>query len=269
MSLSRWALSAFIVWYLVSLVVAAVPGAATLEAVRPVRHAPYDRVSGYLAPWFDSAAGVVAHMARRISASVDVVRPATGEVLTQAGMAQRWDMFANPLRTAQYLRVKWYVAATSGGSTRPRWSGTKLVLPTSREDRVRGVTSFRDFSLDRPLAGAIDRDHPSGAADPESLRKFERALRPAIHYFTRQFEETRLGPDEHVVRVEAWHGTAAIPPPYASTEDHGTGVPRLQALRNYYDGVLEEPVIDTTYPPYFAVQNESDIRWTLEYIESR
>jgi hypothetical protein len=120
------------------------------------------------------------------------------------------------------------------------------------------------------MAGALDRSHPSGnPADTASIRTFEAALRPAVHYLTREFERARLEQDERITRIEVWHGAAEVAPPDAPPAVRERRALRLIALRNYADGAIEEPVITTKYPPYFAVQAESDIVWTLEYIEDR
>jgi hypothetical protein len=268
MSASRWALSAFLVWYIGSLLVAAIPIPAQIHHPQPIAEVRDSALSAHLTPWLDRAAGVVWAIATRLSRSVAPIRPLTGSLLVQSGLAQRWDMFASPLRYDDYLRVKWYVSPAGALARKASWAATRLVLPTDREDRVRGPASLRSFSMDRPLASALDRFHPSGnPTDTASLQAFAEALRPAMRYLTRDFESQRLDRAERVSRVEVWHGRSDLPPPDVATSPRRAL--RLEVLRNYYAGAIEEPVISALYPPYFAVQTEGDIVWTLEYIEER
>ena len=72
-----------------------------------------------------------------------------------------------------------------------------------------------------------------------------------------------------VERIEVWHGSASIGAPNATNELRERRARRLESLRNYYEGTIEEPVLTTALPPYYATQPEADILWTLEYVESR
>ena len=42
---------------------------------------------------------------------------------------------------------------------------------------------------------------------------------------------------------------------------------RLEILRRYYQGPVEDHLGRPTYPPYHVVEEEADIAWFLEYFE--
>jgi len=270
MPVSRWVVSLFVVWYLTALVLSALPQPAGVQGpLAPSR--PHNRLSGIVAPVLDSAAATLAPAFRILWTTTWPVRPLTADALQRVGLAQRWDMFADPSHQDDYLRVRYYVVAAQARAANPSWTATELIFPSHREDRVRTLASFRTFHLDRTMMSALDRFHVdrSQPIPPDAPRavEFETALRPSVRYFARRFQATRLSAGEQIVRIEVWHGAATDAGAISSPQTDGSRAARLDALRRYYSGPVEDTLLTAAYPPYLSVEREADLAWTLEYIE--
>src|SRR5204863_6078287 len=111
----------------------------------------------------------------------------------------------------RYFRVRYYV----GSPSRPTWTARELVYPAHREDQVRVLTSFRDSYEDKAFEIAYNEFYTH--RDAKTIRDDTRSselppdLAPIARYFARRFQDTHLLPDERLVRVEVWHGTAPTP----------------------------------------------------------
>jgi hypothetical protein len=274
MSTTRWVISAFLVWHLAALGLAAVPSPDRLPSVGPARHPTDDVVAAQLTPFFDSAAGTVAYLCQAAWKVIGRVRRPAAIYVDAIGLEERWNMFANPPRIDQYLRVRYYVATkTVARQPVPSWVATELVFPTHREDHIRIVRSYWDKHKDKAMSVALDgfyrRRNPQlirPGTHPDDLPD---DVAPIGRYFARRFERDHLIDDERILRTEVWRGRAENPS-RGAVADARVQERRLATLRRYYDGPIEQTLPSfVSYPPYHAGEREADIEWVLEYFEER
>jgi hypothetical protein len=255
-SSERWLLSVLIVIHLVAISASSIPDPHDLNAGQSETPGAPDSLASFVTPALDRAVVTLASFETQVFRLTVPVRALT-RMYIQAGLRQKWDMFANPMTADQYVRVVHYIEA-------PHELGRirvfrELVLPAQHEDRVRLIHKFRDkavlnsfetFTVNR-------RDHPE--TNPEL------ALKPIAAYFGQQFTRRYLALNETVVRTEVWFGVAEIP-----LTGHRAPDVQLQnrrvVLQRYWDGPVQDFSFVSPSEPG-SVQSESDIVWRLGYIE--
>lgn len=210
-----------------------------------------------MTPVLDGAVAILRRLEAQAFQLTVPVRELT-RIYVQAGLRQKWDMFANPMTADQYVRVVHYVRTTrEPGRIRVF---RELVLPAQQEYRVRLIHKFRDKAILNSIEtfSVNRRDHPE--ADPEA------ALKPISAYFTKQFASRYLAEDETAERFEVWFGVAPIPPTGDRVPD-AQRQNRHEVLQRYWEGPVEGFSAKATEPG--SVEREADIVWTLAYVEKR
>ena len=271
MSPSRWAVSCFIVWHVVSLSVRALPPPDLLPEVKGASDRP-----GHDSPAAARVLDAVAAWLRPVVLSVvDLTAPVSrlpDTYLRGIGFAQQWRMFSLPPVVYQYVRLRYYVGQherPAAASSPADWMASELVVPAHREDRVRLVRSYRDSSRDKALMVALENFHR--ARESLTVRSDMRSselpdfVAPVTRYFARRFERDHLLSTERIVRTELWYGFAPIPPPGSATD--ASRQARQAVLSKYYAGPVEFRGAIPAYPHYLAHEQEGDIIWTLDYYE--
>lgn len=263
--LRRYLVPAFVVWHLLAIVEGAIPSPSEFKF--PERQFPssagafVDRTTVTL----DRAARVLPRLMSAFKWVTKPIHGAAGRYRVLTGMGQNWNMFSNPARWDRYVRVRYYIQPASG----PVWVATELVGPAHREDRVRGLQSFRDSYRDKDLVISLSNFY--NRRKREAIRPDTRPeelpddLAPIGRYFAHRFART-LAPGEHIVRTEVWYGTAATPSP-GQVIDRVMLAERIAALQDYYEGPVEQHVNVPPVPSYHAGEREADIQWVLEYYE--
>jgi hypothetical protein len=256
-SSERWLLSLLIVIHLVAISASSVPDPRDLNATRAAAPPATDSVARFATPAWDALFAVLAPLEAQVFRFTAPLRTLT-RTYVQAGLRQKWDMFANPVTTDLYVRVV-HAVESSREPGRIRMFA-ELVLPAQQEDRVRLVHKFRDKAVMNSLEtfAADRRDHPE-AHDSSDLE-------PIATYFGKRFRAAYLAQDETVLRTEVWFGAALIPP-------IGQRVPNSQlherwaVLQRYWDGPVES--LSPAVPSRPGVlQGESDIVWRLDYVDT-
>jgi hypothetical protein len=260
---NRLLVSAFLGWHCLAIALGALPNPGALPKVEPRKE-----VATPLVSWLDATASAFAVVPRALSGASRMIRPATSEYLRLTGLAQQWQMFGNPPTYDEYLRVRFYVADQQ--SAKARWVATQLIMPTSRENGVRVLSSYRDSYQDKAFAIALQRffekRKPELIAPDTAPAALPDELAPIVRYYARQFAERSLGPNERIVRSELWYGRAPNPVPGAAL-DSAAHAARMNALFEYYDGPVEDRVLIPPEPPYHAAERQGDLQWLLEYYE--
>lgn len=269
MSRVRWAVTLLLAWHITAMVADAVPAPADVPLVESIRHPTGDPVRGRVTPILDILTANLARVHQAIWPAVSLTRQLTDRYMEGLGLKQRWRMFSNPPRYDEYLRVRYYVAVGPGDDTGV-WIANELVLPAHREDRIRTFQSFRDSYRDKALVIALGRFHGSPeVANGEATERHE-ALAPVARYFARRFVRARLAGDgDRLLRVELWHGIAESGSRASGplSERRARMSARLTELSEYYHGPVEMSLRGGPYPAYQGTEQESDIFWTLDYIE--
>lgn len=259
MSTERWLLSTLIAIHLVAISAASLPDprelglGITAAAVPPVDAGgriatpTLNAVVAVLSPWEAQAYGVT-----------ESIRAWT-RIYIQAGLRQKWNMFANPITADQYVRVAHYVRSSrQPGRVRVF---RELVLPGQPEDRLRLVHMFRD----KAILNALETLRVNRLEHPGAERFID--LDPIAAFFSTRFRAAYLTPDETITRTEIWFGLAPMP----ATGDRLSD-PQLQErwalLQRYRDGAVDGPAPGTPPEPG-VLQGESDIVWRLEYVQNR
>jgi hypothetical protein len=258
-SSERWFLSTLIAIHLVAISASSLPDPRELDLVRPAAVVqPVGSIAHIVTPVLDA---IVAELTPLEAQAYQVTAPirALTRTYVQAGLRQKWTMFANPVTADQYVRVAHYVRS----SQEPRRVRVfrELALPGQREDRVRLVHAFRDKAILNPFeALAINRfEHPG-------VDRFS-DLDPIAAYFDNHFRAAYLTPDEAITRTEIWFGLAPLP----ATGDRLNGSQldeRWAVLQRYREGPVDAPVPVVPLQPG-ALQSESDIVWRLEHVQNR
>jgi hypothetical protein len=248
-SSERWFLSFLIVVHLVAISASAIPDPLLVEAIKSEE--PVSGANERLTPVLDRFAATLTSVEADVFRFTTPLRALTRTYI-QAGLRQKWDMFANPVRVDLYVRVAQSVASSQQpGRVRVF---QELALPAQHEDEVRLTHKFRDKAVLNAFEALSANRRDQVEADPDA------ALKPIARYFRNRFRASYLTPDEMVVRTEVWLGTAPIPPKGERLSDSQMEE-RWRVLQRYWNGPVEEQFSSTT------AQREADIVWTLEYAE--
>ena len=277
MTRGQWFLSAFLVCYVASLVLNSLPTPADLLEIRSRDSAP--PAPHPLAQAVDALAFQTMALHRSVWQVVEPLATAAATTTGMTGVPQRWNMFTNPPRGNEYLRLRYYVTP----SDRPAWTAVELVFPANREDRVQLFDGFTRSFLNKALAKATDgylvarerliRERGFNRdADREALlaaisRHPPGSYVPVVRYFSRRFAAVNVPADARLTRVEVWYGFAPLAPA-GQRVSTAQLLDRHTVLDRYYGGPRREPTIGA-YPPYGAVEREADIAWNLFYTEER
>jgi hypothetical protein len=251
----------FFAWHLVAITV------GNIKAPPLLRTQPRPASASWITRRLDEAAAALGRVHALVWEGTALVRPATDAYLQLTGQVQPWNMFSNPARFDEYLRVRYYIGRDRA---RPAWMATELVMPTGREDRVRLAGAYRDSYEDKAYAVALERFYqkrPARLIAPHTSSKDLPAdLAPVARYHARRFAASALGAGERILRVEVWHGVAPTPEPGRSGNERGR-LARTTALLEYYEGPVEVRFNVPLIPPYHAVDHDGDLEWLLEYFE--
>jgi len=178
----------------------------------------------------------------------------------EAGLRQKWDMFAAPKTADQYVRLEYHIFdATSYRETVAR----ELILPAQSDDRIRLRHDFRDKAIINALDAFFLRNDTAGrSVDREAARN---DLRPVVRYFGNRFQRDRVRGPQILERTELWYGSAPMPPVGQ------TLTKELRTARNIVAGKYDEGPVTNISADSHALspgteEREADIVWTLEQI---
>jgi len=259
-SSDRWLLSTLIGIHLVAISAASLPDPRELDFVKPAAAAalPFDSIARIVAPAMNAVVAALTPLEAQAYRFTAPIRSLTG-IYIQAGLRQKWNMFANPVTADQYVRVAHYV----GSSREPGRVRVfrELALPGQREDRLRPVHVFRDKAILNSLEALAvhslenpDTDHSSD-------------LDPIAAYFAGRFRDSYLTSDEKLTRTEIWFGAAPMPPTGERLADSQLQE-RWAVLQRYWNGPVDAPAPVTPLQPG-VLQGEADIVWRLDYVRNR
>jgi hypothetical protein len=259
-SSERWLLSTLIAIHLVAITAASLPEPRELNLVNAsATPGPRgDALARTVKPVLDAVVAAVAPLEAEAFTVTKPIRALTRTYI-QAGLRQKWNMFANPVTADQYVRVAHYVGSSRDpGRVRVF---QELVLPGQHENRPRLVHRFQDKAILNALeALAVDRlDHPG--------EQHYADLDPIASYFGNRFKAVYLAADETMLRTDVWFGGAAMPPVAGRLTDDQLQE-RWTVLQRYWDGPVDTPVNVTPLQPG-ALEGEGDIGWRLDYMQNR
>jgi hypothetical protein len=258
-SSERWLLSTLIAIHLVAISAASLPDPRELDLVRPAAAvSPVDRIADIATPALNATIAALTPLEAHAYRFTAPIRALTG-IYIEAGLRQKWNMFANPVTADQYVRVAHYVRSSREPGRVQVFR--ELALPGQPEERVRLVHMFRDKAiLNSSEAFAVNRLKDAGADRVSDLD-------PIAAYFSNRFRAAYLAPDETITQTEIWFGAAPMPANGERLTDSQLEE-RWAALQRYRDGPVDAPVPVAPLQPG-AVQGESDIVWRLEYVQKR
>ena len=259
MSSERWLLSTLIAIHLVAVSAASLPDPRELDLVTPaVAAPPVDSIARIATPALNATVAALAPLEAQAYRFTAPIRALT-RMYVQAGLRQKWNMFATPVTIDQYVRVAHYVRSSRDpGRIRVF---RELALPGQPEDQVRVTHMFRDKAILNSFeALAVTRFEQSGAD------RFSE-LDPIAAYFSNRFRAAYLAPDEAITQTEIWFGRAPTPATGRRLTDSQLQN-RWAVLRRYRDGPVDAAAPATTLQ-LGALQGESDIVWRLEYVKNR
>jgi hypothetical protein len=250
----RWGVSLLILYHLTAVGVGLLPVPADLPSI------PSDRPRTIV----DLAAAALARVERTL-----YVWSAPARALTypyrEAGLRQKWDMFAAPKAADQYVRLDHLVVDRVAGRRR---IVSELVLPAQPDDQLRLRHDFRDKAIINALDAFLLRTARTGQRSGPARDAARNDLGPVVRYFSSRLRDRLRPGDETIARTELWYGRAPIPPPgqalAAETRDA-----RAQALRAYASERTSSAAADPDARPIGTDQRDADIVWTLEYVEWR
>jgi hypothetical protein len=250
-------ISTLIALHLAAISASSLPDPRELKLVRAADGTPpQDAIARTVTPALDAAVAVLIPLEAHVFRATAPIRALTRPYV-QAGLQQKWNMFANPFAADQYVRVRYHV----GSSVQPGRIRLfqELVLPDQREDQPRLVHKFRDKAILHAFETLSVRrvDHPDAVAD----------LNPIAAYFARRFKAVYLAQDEMVLATEVWFGAAPIP-----ATGHRLTDAQLQqrsaVIERYREGPMEVPG-PVMRLEEGALQSESDIVWRLDSVQGR
>jgi hypothetical protein len=260
----QWILSGLIVWHVSAVLLRAIPDPGALPPFVPVQRT--DGWRGAVTALVDSAAAAWAPVPQAVGSLLRPLRKPFDFYTTLTAQGQSWAMFSNPPVVDEYLRVRYYVLPSSGRL----WMATQLVWPAHPEYRVRLLQSFRDSYLDKIFSVASSEFYAHRKRDlirPDTRpQELPDDLAPIARYYSRVFAKQLRNRGDRVVRTEVWVGTAPNAPPGHRLPEAVLHARRV-LLEEYYDGIVEQRFNVPPYPPYHGVEQETDIKWLLEYYE--
>ncbi len=217
-----------------------------------------------VAPVLDRVEGPVRWLDRAVWRATRWIDRPVRTYLRGTRQFQRWTMFTHPLRTHEYLHVRYYVASPSSQQLRVH---RELIYP-SHTVGIRLFRSFADSFRDKALMLTLDgysrrlkREQAKYGAD-RGAEEAQAELFPIIKPFARRQSDRILGPGERLVRAELWKGVAPMPGPQqvlpADVYDA-----RQEAIKEY-DAVTDLSYVGTNeLAPLRAGMIDRDIYWTL------
>ena len=252
--------SLLLILHLVSL------GVHSLAPPEDVTHAPNDldrsrdRLSRLVTPFADTALAIVESVNRTLWHTTTPVRAVTSPYLEASALYQRWEMFAVPALSYQYLRTRYYWRASHNRDTdAQRLTATELVFPVDREDEIRLLAAFPNSFRNKAGANVVKMLQDGRGEGPEV---YSAQLRSFLAFFSECFERGHLQRSDALFRAELWYGTAAIAEPgHRPSSEQSTA--HLDTMRAYYDGPRPQVFSRRRYPRVGTVEHEADIVWEL------
>lgn len=249
--------SCLVAFHLLAIGVAAIPSPADLTASGRVRQPPAGALTRMLMPQADAleegVASLQTFLYRTTRPFAWLTAPYVG-----AGLTQRWNMFANPATTDQYVRMDYVVGPVSLSSGDLVLS--ELVYPAAPEERVRWHHEFRDKAIFSALSNYVSSARRSDAVqvtgDPEELV-------PVVRHFART-RASAVPAGSALKRVRVWYGFAPIPGPGVRISD-SMRAERIALLTNYRQPLGAQSARRLNVARVGDITTEADIRWMLVY----
>jgi hypothetical protein len=209
---SQRLISCLLVAHLLAVFVAAVPGLSDFgeDEVARLAGEPVSPVAAGL----DAAAVRLVWLHRVVYAATSPLRPILMSYVRLTGQFQRWNMFCNPARVAQFARIGYRIRAYDGTIT----TEYESIFPAGPPGVVKLVSAYFDSFMDKALANAGENyrssskvARASGQAVPTD--QMVTALMPYTRYFGRRRERAGLPTGAQLAAVEFWWGTTPAPAP--------------------------------------------------------
>jgi hypothetical protein len=266
MAPSHWLISGFIVFQLLAIVVGSTPDPTSLPGPVPPERTAITPLGRTLAPILDAGVAPLLAFHARFFRAMWWCRPPVRAYLGTTQQYQRWNMFSRPLRSHEYIHLRYYVASEGSGLLRVH---RELVYPGHAVGRIRLLKSYADSFRDKAMTLALDgygrkfrrerARHDLGAALELAQNELFSIIRP---FASRRQAGLALGPGERLIRAELWHGVAPMPRPGQVLPQEVLAA-REETLESY-DAVTDlglTPITDL--PPLGAVTYDADIKWNL------
>jgi len=281
-------ISALLVLHLGALAVATVPSADELRLASGKREQEAnggsvddeDAISVRVRPVMETSGGLVSGFAGGAWALTMPMRSVAKRYVNTLGLVQNWQMFANPPRGSEYLRLRYYSApgaARIAGRQDRAWTvTTELVFPVAPDDQSHTMAAFWQAHRDKAISNAfgayfrarisrIDAGLPPPVAH-DLDGALARTLVPVTRYFAARYVQTALPRDERLVRTEVWYGWGRS---RARGELSVAPESRAGALARYYAGRSQQQVSRPPFQPLDTLEREADLVWMLIHVDER
>lgn len=222
--------SAFIVFFIVATVVAAIPDPTGLERLRGERYSSDDRVSRHVRPALDVAQRATERLtlwAWRVTAPLQ--RPLRSTV-RRMRLAQRWQMFAQPPRSNTFMAIRLEAQMPTGQVV----SKAVRVLPAREATEVRPFALGRPEYRDKALSNCLEAweesrlGHSTGDEDRET--EYGKDILGRIGRFFEPRVASTLPRGASVTRTEVWFGFCPMTP--RGEPEETSSLPPLTQLPN-------------------------------------
>jgi hypothetical protein len=204
-------ISCLLVAHLVAIFIGAIPGLDDF-ATDPVIRGEAELVTPVTSA-LDAAAVKVVWLHRAAWGATQPLRRLISPYLRITSQHQTWNMFSNPNRFYQELRIGYHLTAADGTSR----TEFQHVFPAGPPE-LKLFAAYFDSFTDKALAAGIENYRrlfrlANASGEPVSPEAVARTLRPFTRYYGQQRIAAGLPPGTRLTAVEFWSGTTPMPPP--------------------------------------------------------
>jgi hypothetical protein len=250
MTLAQKLVSVFIAWQVAATVVGAIPTLDRFGLDVTAPRTAEGSLRSHLTSVLDHLAMRLVRMHRITVAWTQPIRLPLLRYLDVTDQYVKWNMFSNPARFHEFVRID-YVVALPSGAIRVE---SELVYPASAPGQWRLLAAYFDSFTDKAFANGLERYRTrefdaEQRGTPLPLAEMSDDLQPFLRYYAERREQ-RWPAGARLERAEFWRGFASVPPPGQPWSEDALSR-RRSAVQALADGLASPTSL-----------SDSDIVWT-------
>jgi len=243
-------LSVAFIWHIAAMVVGAVPALDDFGSDTTPLRPPITTLQSRATSALDRIAVPAVRLHRIAYAVTGPLHRPVRLYLELTDQFSSWNMFSNPSRANEYVRLD-YVVVQADGSRRLE---SELVYPAAEPGEWRVVAAYFASFVDKAFANGAESYQKRARqaqqlGQPAPAAAMKEDLLPFIRYYTGRHKAS-LPKGTRVERAEYWHGSAASPAP-----GQALPVQTIQARQRTLERLRQTGRLPTT--------KDDDITWTL------